>query len=333
MFSHLFGTFTAQCLGAAVRLGILDAIGDGQATAEQVATAAGTDPRATRRLLRALAAMRVLVEATPGVFQLQAGGHMLREGQFGGFNKLVRSFTEPHMVRAWENLADAVRTGEPTFPQHFGTGFYDYLDEHPELSADFNASMHEASSMTAQLLPHQFDFGRFGTVVDVGGGDGTLLSAIMAQYPSVRGVVYDTASGLSEAEETMRRAGVADRFTAEAGDFFASVPAHGDVYILKSVLHNWNDEQCLRILRNVREALKEDGVLLIMDAVFPEQAQPEAIGNYLTDLNMLVNLGGQERTAEEFRALCAQAGLTAPIVQPLPVPGDYCLIRTGPAFS
>jgi hypothetical protein len=330
---HLFGAFAAHTIGAAVRLGVVEAIGDRQRTAAEVAAGCESDPGSTLRLLRAMTAMKLLAESEPGVYRVTPAGRLLDAGQPGSLASLARVFTEPWMVRAWEDLTGSVRTGRPAFPAFFGQSFFDYLQDRPEASAEFNAFMGEATRASAHLLPDHVDFGRFGTVVDVGGGDGTLLATVLRRYPGVRGVIYDTPSGLAQAADVMRRAGVEDRFTAEQDDFFVSVPGGGDLYLLKAVLHDWNDERCLTILRNVRQAMPDDGRLLIVEAVLPDRVDPKLIGGYLGDLNMLVNLGGRERTADDFRALCEKAGFVAPAFERLPIPGDVSLIQATPARS
>jgi hypothetical protein len=323
----VFGTMAAQTLGAAARLGIVDVLGDGERAAGDVAADCGAQPQTVLRLLRAMAGLELLAEPRPGIFRVIPAGHLLGTRHPGSLATLAKVFTDPQMVRAWENLAEAVRTGEPAFPHVFGKGFFERLEEFPELSAQFNASMSEATRATAAVLPEYYDFGRHGTVVDVGGGDGTLLAAVMRAFPSVRGIVYDTPHGLAQAAGTMERAGVADRFSAVTGDFFASVPEGGDLYLLKSVIHDWNDEQCATLLRNCREVLPAHGRVLIVEPVLPPTVEPAWAGRYLSDLNMLVNLGGRERTHEDFTALCERAGFAAPTVTPLPDPSPFSLIE------
>ncbi|MDT0319651.1 methyltransferase [Streptomyces millisiae] len=326
----VFGTMAAQTVGAAARLGVMDALGDGERAADEVAAACGTQPRATLRLLRALAALELLVESRPGVFSATPAGRLLDTRHPRSHASPARVFTDPQMVRAWEDLAESVRTGEPTFPQVFGKGFFERLGELPELSAEFNASMSESTRATAATLPDSYDFGRYRTVVDVGGGDGTLLAAVLRAFPSVRGVVHDTPRGLAQAAGTMERAGLTDRFSAVTGDFFASVPEGGDLYLLKSVIHDWDDERCVTILRNCRQALPAHGRVLIVERVMPPVVDPTVAGWYLSDLNMLVNLGGRERTREEFTTLCEEAGFAAPSFSELPAPSVFSLIEAAP---
>ncbi|KAB8160191.1 helix-turn-helix domain-containing protein [Streptomyces sp. 3MP-14] len=323
----IFGTMAAQAVGAAARLGVLDALGERERTAEELATDCGAEPGSLLRLLRALAGLGLLTEERPGAFRATATGRVLRADHPGSFATVARVFTEPLMVRSWERLADAVRTGEPTFPQVFGRDFFGYLEERPALSAEFNASMSQGSRSTADVLPGAYDFAGRHTVVDVGGGDGTLLASILRAHPGLRGVVHDTPKGLAQARATMERAGVAERFDEAPGDFFASVPTGGDLYLLKSVLHDWNDERCVTLLGNCRAALPPGGRVLVVEPVLPPTVAPELAGFYLSDLNMLVNLGGRERTRDDFESLLTAAGLTLTQLVPLPLPSTFSLIE------
>jgi SAM-dependent methyltransferase len=278
-----------------------------------------------------VAALELLEETDSGAFRTTSAGSLLHSGRPGSVASVVRLFTDTMTVRSWEGLATSVRTGEAAFPEYFGKSFFEYLQEHPESAGDFNAAMSEGSHMAAHALPQHYDFGRFATVVDVGGGDGTVLAGALRHNPQLRGVLLDTDQGIARAADVMRQAGVEDRFTAAPGDFFASVPEGGDLYLLKAVLHDWNDEQCIAILRNIRQAMPEGGRLLIVEGVLPARVDPRQVGAYLSDLNMLVNHGGLERTADDFRILCEKAGFTAPSFRRLPLPGEIFLIESAPA--
>lgn len=327
-----FGQMGTQLLRAAVRLEVFDRIGAGERTAGDLAGELGTQPQATHRLLRALAGMWLLEETAPGTFTTTAAGDLLRSGTPGSMLAMARMFTDPAMLRAWDHLEESVRTGRTSFDALFGTDFFGHLKAHPELSAEFNAAMSQASLLLAEALPGHYDFGRFGTVVDVGGGDGTLLSAVLRAYPGTRGVVHDTAEGLAQAAARFAREGLADRTALEAGDFFASAPAGGDLYMLKSVIHDWDDERCATILRHIRKVVPDDGALLIIEPVMPATVSTEAPDlTYLSDLNMLVNVGGRERTPEDFARLCAAGGFRLDSVTPMPPPNVFRLIEAKPA--
>ncbi|MEV0523423.1 methyltransferase [Streptomyces sp. NPDC050439] len=324
----VFGSLAAQTVRAAVRLRVMELIGDKERTAAEVAAEAGARPQPMTRLLRALASLGLLREHTAGSFSVTPAGATLDPGRPDSITSLVRMFTEPTMLRAWEHLDDSVRTGDVAFDAIFGKDFFAHLKDSPDLSAEFNAAMSQAVRATAAVLPHAYDFGRFTTVTDVGGGDGTLLSAVLREHPSLTGVIYDTEEGLAQAPATLERQGVAGRCSLVAGDFFHSVPEGADAFLIKSILHDWSDEQAVAILRHCREVLPPSGRVLIVEPVLPEVVDAETAGlTYLTDLNMMVNVGGRERTRRDFEDLCRRADLTLTSVTPLTRAEPFCLLE------
>ncbi|MEU3727920.1 methyltransferase [Streptomyces sp. NPDC033538] len=329
-----FGSMAAQTLRAAVRLRVMELVCDTPRRAAEVAAEAGTEPQPMTRLLRALAGLGLLKEHTPGFFSVTPAGALLDPGGPDSLTSFVRMFTEPATVRAWEHLDDSVRTGEIAFDTVFGTDFFSHLAQQPELSAEFNAAMSQAVSETAAALPYAFDFGRVSTVADIGGGDGTLLAGVLAAHPGLTGVVFDTEEGLAETPRTLERHGLEERCAPIAGDFFRSVPEGSDVYLMKSVLHDWTDDQAVTILSHCREALPPGGLVLIVEPVLPEVVDADADADvtdggvtYLSDLNMLVNVGGRERTRRDFEEVCHRAGLALTSVTPLAEAAPFSLIE------
>lgn len=329
-----FGSMAAQTLRAAIRLRVVELVGDTPRRAADVAADAGTEPQPMTRLLRALTGLGLLREHAPDAFTVTPAGALLDPGRPDSLTSFVGMFTEPAIVRAWEHLDDSVRTGDVAFDTVFGTDFFSHLAQHPELSAGFNAAMSQAVAETAAVLPYAFDFGRFTTVTDVGGGDGTLLAGVLAAHPGLNGVVFDTARGLAEAPTTMARHGVSDRCSLIAGDFFRSVPGGSDLYLMKSVLHDWTDDQAVTILSHCREVLPPGGLVLIVEPVLPEVVDTTADADvldggitYLSDLNMMVNVGGRERTRKDFEELCHRAGLSLTSVTPLAEAAPFSLIE------
>lgn len=329
----VFGSMAAQTLGAAVRYRLPDLVGEGERTAAELAEECGTGVQPMTRLLRALAALELFSEARPGCFSLTPAGALLQTGRPDSMHALAGMFTDPAMMRAWEHLDSSVRTGETSFDGVFGTDFFAYLKERPELSERFNAAMSQGTRATASVLPTACDFGRFGTVVDVGGGDGTLIAAILREHSHLNGILFDSAEGLAEAAATLRQAGVAERCAVRTGDFFTSVPEGGDAYLLKSVLHDWDDDRAAAILGHCRRVIPEHGRLLIVEPVLSETVDgslPPIL--YLSDLNMLVNVGGRERTRADFAELCRRSGFRMTGVTPLASTG-FCLIEAEPAAA
>ncbi|MGP8303745.1 methyltransferase [Streptomyces inhibens] len=326
-----YGAMAAHAAGAAARLRIVDLIGDGARTADELAAECAAQAPAMGRLLRALTGIGLLVERSPGAFAVTPAGALLRSDGPDSLHSFVRMFTDPTMLRAWERLDDSVRTGETAFDAVFGRDFFGHLAQQPQLSADFNAAMSQATRDTAALLPSAFDFGRFTTVADIGGGDGTLLAAVLKAYPSLGGILFDSAEGLAQAGTKLARDGLDGRCSLVAGDFFATAPEGADLYLLKSVIHDWSDEQCAEILRHCRRVIPDTGRLLIVEPVLPPVVDPSAAGVvYLSDLNMLVNVGGRERTRDDFESLCRAAGFAVRTVTRLPEPSRFSLIEAAP---
>lgn len=327
----VFGAMAAEVLFTAARLGVVDLIGDGESAAVDLAAHYNADGTSFARMLRAMAAMGLLAEPTPGRFRVTESGGLLRSDHPDSLRAFVQMFGDPAMLAAWRELETALRTGQTTFDKVYGTSIFEYLAHRPELSAQFNAAMRQGTMATAQHLPNSYDFTRFHTVADIGGGDGTLLAAVLQANPALRGILFDTTEGLAQADETFSAAAVGDRATRIVGDFFHSAPPGADLYLLKSVIHDWNDEQCATILGHIRQVIPEDGRLLIIEPVVPPAVDGTMpLMTYLSDLNMLVNTGGRERTRDEFERVCTIAGLRLASVTALPPAAAFFLLEAFP---
>ncbi|MDE3721840.1 methyltransferase [Nocardiopsis sp. N85] len=326
----LFGGMVAHLVGGAVRLGLPDALGDRESTAIGLARTLDARADTVERLLRALAAVDLVEETAPGRYALTPTGRLLRSDHPESMAAIARFYTDPLLLDSWRELAGSVRDGSVAFDRVHGESFFDHLRGRPEQAAMFHAAMADGTRGTARVLPDAYDFAPFTTVVDVGGGDGTLLSAILARHPHLRGVVFDNADGTVRAPATLERAGVADRCAVVTGDFFSTVPA-GDVLLLKSIVHDWDDDRAVRILTRCRKAIAEDGRLLLVEPMLPDGAATvENTVPFLSDLNMMVNTGGRERTRADFEALCSRADLTVTSVRTLAPPSGYALIEIAP---
>jgi hypothetical protein len=327
----VFGSMSAQVVGTCVKLGVVDALDGAERSAEEVAAACQAPADTTRRLLRSAAALGLVADKGADRYALTPTGAMLRSTGQGSLGTFARVFTDPVMVTAWHRLDEAVSTGRTTFEQAFGAEFFDHLKTEPELAAAFNTAMSQGTHVAASVLPGAYDFGRFEAVVDIGGGDGTLLAAILNRHEGLHGVLFDTAEGIAQAGDVLDAAGVSSRCAIRTGDFFDSVPGEAEVLVLKSVLHDWDDQRATTILRNCREVLPEHGRLLVVEPILPDVV-PDAASPvvYLSDLNMLVNLGGRERTRAEFDALLDGSGFAVADVTPLP-PSGFALIEAVPA--
>ncbi|WP_280385560.1 methyltransferase [Nocardia wallacei] len=324
----VFGQMAGQLVATAARLHLADALGDGARSGAEIAEIIGTHDLSTTRMCRALAAFGLLTETEPGRFRLTDTGALLRTDRPDSLNSFVQMFSDPAMQAAWGELGTAVQTGKPSFDTIFGVGFFDYLAAHPHLSAQFNVSMRQGTAATARILPQHYAFADFPTVADIGGGDGTLLAAVLGANPDLRGILYDTAEGLAQAAETLSAQGVSERCAVVTGDFFAAAPAGADLYLLKSIMHDWDDERAAVILGHIERVLPAGGRVLIIEPILPDVVDDSVPRNmYISDLNMLVNLGGRERTRAEFETLCATAGLAVSKITQLPPPLGVSLIE------
>lgn len=328
----MWGKMISSLLSSTLRLGVADVLGDEARTAAEVAERCGTLPDTTLRLLRALAGLELIAEERPGTFRLTPAGALLRTDSPESMSTLVRLYTDSVINGGWDRLDHSLRTGLPAFDEVFGHDYFTHLKKNPDVSADFNRAMGQSTRLTAEVVPAHYDFSRFRTVVDVGGGDGTLVAGILRAHPGLRGVVYDTPEGVAQASALLESAGVADRCTLETGDFFASAPKGGDLYLLKSILHDWNDSQCSAILNGIRRVIPDDGRVLAIDPVLADVVDPATVRvqHYLSDLNMLVNAGGRERTEQDFRELFANAGFDLTSIAPLPAPSPLSLVEAAP---
>ncbi|MEU0489135.1 methyltransferase [Nocardiopsis sp. NPDC006139] len=326
----LFGGMVAHLVGGAVRLGLPDALGEGEATVAELARALDARADTLERLLRALEAVELVAETGPGRYTLTQAGHLLRTDHPDSRAAIARFYTDALLLDSWRELPQSVRDGSVAFERVHGTSFFEHLDGHPDRAEMFHAAMADGTRGTARVLPDAYDFAPFSTVVDVGGGDGTLISAVLARHPHLAGVLFDAPGGAARAPAVLEKAGVADRCSVVAGDFFRSLPA-GDVMLLKSIVHDWDDERAATILSRCREAVADGGRLLLVEPMLPDG--PGAAGPpvpFLSDLNMLVNTGGRERTRADFEALCARTGFALESVRTLPAPSGNTLVEAVP---
>jgi len=305
------GFAAAQSLSVAAELGIADLLAAGPGTVEALAAATGTEPGALRRLMRLLAAEGIFAEDASGTFAQTPLSDALRAEASGSPRDFLRMIGREPFV-AWGRLLDAVRTGRPSFELVFGAPRFDWLARNPEAAALFQAAMVALSRDVIEPIAAAYEFGGLGVVVDVGGGHGSLLSAILARHPGVKGILFDLPEGIAAAEAGL--GGPLPRCELVAGDFFESVPEGADVYLMKKVLHDWSDDDAVRILVNCRRAMAQGGRVLVAETLVPPGNTPDPIK--VMDVNMLVVTGGRERTADEFAALFARADLIAGRILP-----------------
>ncbi|MGH3867587.1 MAG: methyltransferase [Pseudonocardiaceae bacterium] len=300
------GGFVSQAISVFARLGVADALAAGPRDAEEIAELVGAHGPTLYRLLRALGDVGVVTELENRRFVLTPLGEVLRSDVPGSFRAWGAWIEIPFSRDAWTGLYETIRTGETAFDRVHGVKFFDYLAEHPEDAAVFDAAMTSVSTSETVAIAHTYDFTRFGTIVDVGGGRGGLLTAILAANPHLQGMLFDVPAVAAGASEEISGTEVADRCKVVSGDFFDSVPEGADAYLLSNVIHDWDDDHAARILSTCRTAMAETACVLVVDLVLPEDGQPSA--GKLEDLGMLVLTGGRERTEAEYRALFGRAG-------------------------
>lgn len=303
------GYQVTQAMSVATGLGVPDLLAGGPRSAEDLAEAAGADPAALYRLLRALAALGLLAERDEGparTFALTELGGLLRSDAPGSLAGWAAFVSRPYYWAAWGDLGHAVRTGESPFEAQHGEGIWSWRGRDPAESRIFDRAMSAIAGSVSLVLAEAYDFGRFASLADLGGGDGTLLATVLPRHPGVRGVLLDLPHVVAAAPATLTAAGVADRCEVVAGSFFDEVPPGCDAYVMKSILHDWDDPSAGRILERVRAAARPDSVLLLVERMIADE-DPSAFAA-LSDLNMMVMTGGRERTLAEWRALAAPGG-------------------------
>jgi hypothetical protein len=316
------GHFRAQAIYVAAKLGIADLLRDGPRSCEELARSTKTPARALYRLLRALASIEVFAEREGGRFELTPLAETLRSDTDDSLRPLLLVAGEDFHWGSWSHLLYSVTTGESAFEHVHEKRFFEYLAEDAEAGANFAAWMTRATEIQIPAILGAYDFSAARAVVDVGGGQGRLLAAILRACPRLSGVLFDRPEVV--AGSVISSSGLADRCSTKSGSFFESVPRGGDLYLLKTILHDWGDDLALRVLRNCRDAMEPDARALVIEMIVPPGNAPHP--SKFMDLNMLVlNHGGMERTEEEFRALLRSAGLE--IARVIPTRSPLSLIE------
>jgi len=303
-----------RLLSIAVRLRIPDILLDGPRSITQLAQQTGANEGALYRILRALVSIGFFEEQGARSFGNSERSRLLCEEVEGSLRDFVLWEQADWLNKAWTACEHTVRTGRPSFNYVYRTDFWTWLAEHPHIRFQFHELL-KSSSLPPDRLLSMYDFSNVQKMVDVGGGDGTVLCGVLKAYPSMEGILFDMPDALVNAQHVVEVTEGGDRCHLQAGNFFEAIPAGADLYFLQSVLHDWNDEDCLKILRTCRNAMSSRSKLLLAERIFPaEKAPMEAV---CFDLWMLFIFGGKERTAEEFRALLELAGLRVErVIQP-----------------
>jgi hypothetical protein len=302
--------YVSQALYVVAHLGIADLLADGPQTHEALAAKTNTHAPSLRRVLRLLVTAGVFAEGADQRFELTPVGACLRSGP-GSFRAVARLFAGPIAWQSWGDLLNTVRTGEPAFARVFGTDPFRYFADHPDEAAVFDEAMGTFTDLISGAVAAAYTFSSMRSLIDVGGGEGALLIGILRAYPDLRGAIFDLPRLGDRARRQIATAGLGDRCQFVDGDFFEAVPGGFDAYLLKHVIHDWDDTHAVRILESCRHAMAPEAKLLIVEGVYPPRVDAllASRGAAANDVNMLVCTGGRQRSETEFRALYAAAGL------------------------
>ena len=301
------GSVLTQAIAAAAKLGIADVLGDGPLAAEEIASRVGADPEATYRLLRMLSGYSVFAVQPDGRFDLTPMADALRDDAPDSMRGMAVLMGHPVLWEDWGHLLTSVRTGEASLPQLRGMSAFEFFTANPEYAGVFFQGFGNISQAETDPVLAAYDFSQFRTIVDVMGGRGALLAGILSRAPNSRGVLFDREAATADAPQVFDAAGVAGRVTIANGTYFDKLPAGADAYLLKHILHDFKEPECVALLKGVREAIAPDGKLLVIEFVLGGNNERH-IGNVI-DLWLHLLLGAKERTLPEYTELFAKAGL------------------------
>ena len=321
------GGWIGQSVHVAAKLGIADILESGPKTSHEIAATTGSHPQALHRLLRTLASLGIFAEDAEGRFGLTTLADGLRSQAPVSLRAFAIMLGEEMLWRSWGDLHHAVQTGEAAFAHVFGAGLYEYLSTHPAAAVIFDAAITDRARQENKAVVDSYDW-RPETIVNVGGGQGSLLTLILAHVPHARGVLFEMPHVADGARKIIEKAGLGFRCAVVGGDFFQSVPSGGDLYLMRRVMHGWSDESAIVILRNCRKAMTQHGRLLIVEHVLAQGNAP-SWGKMLDLQQLVLSAGGRERTEKEFAHLLAAAGFklqrviptasTASLIEAVPI--------------
>lgn len=323
LMEMLFAFTLSRSIATAAQFGIADQLKDGAKSADELAAALKLHPRSLYRLLRALAGAGVFHEDNEKRFSLTPLSELLRSDAPESLRGFANMMADDLQFKTWAELPYSIEHGQRTFDHTFGAPLFDWYQQNPAYGQKFHAAMTSMSLGSSMAVVAAYDFTGINKLVDIGGGQGQLLAAALQKYPAMKGVLYDAPHVVATAHDLLQAQGVADRCEVVGGDFFASAPAGGDAYILKHIIHDWSDEECLTILGHCRDGMQTGDKVLIVEMVVPEPNVPD-LSKFL-DLQMLVVLSGCERTADEYRDLLDRAGFT--LTRIVPTPSPYSVIE------
>ena len=312
LFQAATGYWASQAIYVAAKLGIADLLKEGPSTCGDLAQATATHAPSLCRLMHALTSLGIFAAEEDHRFALTPIGRSLQSGVPGSMRAMVLTLGEEH-YHAWGDLLYSIRTGEPAFDHVYKMGLFQYFAQHPASGQMFDSAMADVTTLVSFAVVAAYDFSGISTVVDVGGGHGALIRTVLTVQRNLKSILFDTPAAAEEAKKLMNGDGFAERCEVVAGDFFQSVPRGGDAYILKNILHDWDDERCVTILKNCHIAMAEGGKVLLVETV---EGINSGAFDKLLDLNMLVISHGRERSEAEYRALLDAADLELTTIIP-----------------
>ena len=318
MLQIMSGFWISRCVYILAKLGIADLIKDQTQTIEELAAATGTHGPSLFRVLRALAAVGIIRQDDQNRFGATSLSDTLRSDLSGSLRAFAMTELGEEHYPAWGELLHSVRTGEIAFDKAFGMPVWEFFAANPENARIFNDAMSGMTAQANEALHAAYDFAGIRKIMDVGGGHGELITSILKKNSDIRGLLFDSPQVIEGAKANIDGSGVGDRCELVGGDFFKSVPSGADAIILKWIIHDWNDEQSVAILKNCYRALPDNGKLILVEAVVPATSEPHF--SKFIDLNMMVMTGGRERTESEFHELYAKSGFRLTRVVPTESP-------------
>ncbi len=319
----LLGSLTAQAVFVAAKLGVADSLTGGPKPVSRIAEEVGANDAALYRLLRALASIGVFSEESDRVFGLTPTAELLRSDVPGSLRGVAIFMGEDWHWNVWGQTLYSVKTGEEAWSQVHGNRVFPFFQENPEAARIFDNAMTSFSTLAVKAVLEAYDFSGLNTLVDVAGGHGKLLISILEATPGLRGVLFDLPHVIVRAKQGEDIQKLSSRCELQGGDFFKSVPAGADGYIMKYIIHDWQDEEAIKILSNIKEAMNDLGRVLLVESVVRERNEPDLAK--ILDIEMLVSPGGKERTAKEYADLFRASGLRLSRI--IPTRSPYSIIE------
>jgi C-methyltransferase len=324
MMQMITGKWVSQAIYAAAELAVADALGESERSVEEIASAVDGDVDTLYRLLRALTSVGIFHEGESRRFRNNPLSETLRKDAAGSIRGFARLMGMDMAWKAWGEILYSVETGRCAFEQAARKSAFEHIGETPSAAEIVNEAMTSLSALVARAVLAAYDFSGAATIVDVGGGHGLLLASILEAYPAARGILFELPHAAEGARRLLAEHGLAQRAEVQTGDALLSVPAGGDIYIMKHIVHDWDDARALRFMTNCAEAMRPGGKLLLVESVLTPPDVPHF--SKLLDLEMLImSLGGRERSEDEYRRLYASAGLV--LTRIVPAEGPHSVIE------